>query len=93
MAYMGVVNDEIFPFPTKLDVGVFPLLTGKASSLDGCFLALLLQVCNGGFHETHAIHHPIQILDVIDDGLSGAYSRLHFILFSTRFGEGLVPGR
>ena len=70
-----VVNEQIFAFPLELDVGVFALIVGKPTSLNRRFHASLFQVGNGGFHETHPIHHPIQIFQiVIDDGLRCLYA-------------------
>ena len=93
MADMGVVDEQILAFPLELDVGVFALIVGKPTSLNRRFVASLFQVGNRGFHETHAIHHPIQILDVLDDGLRRAYARCHFPTASIGFGIGDLPGR
>ena len=68
------------------------MIIGK-TTLNCRFLALLFQVSNGGFHESHAIHHPIPMLDVIDEGLSRASATGHGAIAFTRGGIGLVPGR
>ena len=95
MTDIGVVDDADPRLPNlKLDVSVFALIIGKPATLNRRFLASLFQVSNGGFHETHPIHHPIQMLNVIDEGLCAIYfARGRFPVFSTRFGIGLVPGR
>ena len=40
----------------------------KLASEDGGGPSLLFHVIEGGFHETHPIHHPIQVFEIIDLG-------------------------
>ena len=72
MTDVGVVSHQVLTIPTKLDVGVFTLTVGEASSLDRRFLQLLFHVMDGRFHKTHSIHHPIQVFDVVNDGFSSS---------------------
>ena len=37
MTHIGVVNEQIVAFPTKLDVGVFALIIGKTFLLESPF--------------------------------------------------------
>ena len=93
MADIRVVDEQILAFPLELDVGVFALIVAKPTSLNRRFVASLFQMGNRSFHETHAIHYPIQILDVLDDGLRRAYARCHGAIGFTRGGIGDLPGR
>ena len=69
MRDIRVVNEQILAFPTKLDVRVFALIVQNRTPLEWPIpIRCLFHMSNGGFHETHPIHHPIQIFIVIDFG-------------------------
>ena len=42
MADIGVVNEQIVPFPLELDVGVFALIVDKPTSLNGRFACVVV---------------------------------------------------
>ena len=66
MTNVGVIDHQVFAFPTKLDIRFFAIGIDKFGSSDGGSASLLFHVIEGGFHETHAIHHPIQVLEIVD---------------------------
>ena len=71
MTDVGVVNHQVFTFPTKLDIRFFAMGIDKFASEDGLAASLLFHVIEGGFHETHPIHHPIQVFEIVDVDFCG----------------------
>ena len=63
---VGVIDRQVFAFPTKLDIRFFAIGIDKFGSSDGGGASLLFHVIEGGFHETHPIHYPIQVFEIID---------------------------
>ena len=66
MTNLGVIDHQVFAFPTKLDIRFFAIGIDKFGSSDGSGASLLFHVVEGGFHETHAIHHPIQVFEIVN---------------------------
>ena len=68
MTDVGVVDHQVFAFPSELDIHVSAIIVDKFASEDGGGPSLLFHVIEGGFHETHPIHNPIQVFEIIDLG-------------------------
>ena len=66
MTNVGVVDRQVFAFPTKLDIRFFAIGIDKFGSSDGFGASLLFHVIEGSFHETHPIRHPIQVFEIVD---------------------------
>ena len=71
MTNVGVVNHQVFAFPTKLDIRFFAMGIDKFATQDGLAASLLFYMVEGGFHETHAIRHPIQVFEIVDVDFRG----------------------
>ena len=68
MTDVGVIDHQVFAFPSELDIRVLSTGVDKFASEDGGGPSLLFHVIERGFHETHPIHNPIQVFEVIDLG-------------------------
>ena len=71
MTNVGVIDHHVFAFPSKLDIRFLAMGIDKFASEDGFGASLLFHVIEGGFHETHAIHHPIQVFEIVDVDFRG----------------------
>ena len=71
MTDVGVVDYQVFAFPTKLDIRFLAIGIDKFASEDSFGTSLLFHVIEGGFHETHTIHHPIQVFEIVDVDFRG----------------------
>ena len=76
MTNVRVVDHQVFAFPTKLDIRFFAMGIDKFTSEDGFGASLLFHMVEGGFHETHPIHHPIQVFEIVDVDFRGPNGRL-----------------
>ena len=68
MTDVGVIDHQVFAFPSELDIRVLSTGVDKFASEDGGGPSSLFHVIEGGFHETHPIHNPIQVFEIIDLG-------------------------
>ena len=68
MTDVGVIDHQVFAFPTKLDIHVLAIIVDKSTSQHRCGPSLLLHMIDGHFHETHPIHNPIQVFEIVDLG-------------------------
>ena len=66
MTDVGVIDHQVFAFPSELDIRVLSTGVDKFASEDRGGASLLFHVIEGRFHETHAIHNPIQVFEIID---------------------------
>ena len=71
MTNVGVVDHQVFAFPSELDIRVLSTGVDKFAPQDGLVAPLLFYVVEGGFHETHPIHHPIQVFEIVDVDFGG----------------------
>ena len=76
MTDVRVIDHQVFAFPTKLDIRFFAMGIDKFASEDGLAASKLFHVIEGGFHETHPIHHPIQVFEIVDVDFRGPDGRL-----------------
>ena len=76
MTDVRVVDHQVFAFPSKLDIRFFAMGIDKFTSQDGFGASLLFHMVEGRFHETHPIHHPIQVFEIVDVDFGGPDSRL-----------------
>ena len=63
---VGVIDHQVFAFPRKLDIRFLSTGVDKFASEDGGGPSLLFHVIEGRFHETHPIHNPIQVFEIVD---------------------------
>ena len=66
MTDVGVIDHQVFAFPSELDIRVLSTGVDKFASEDRGGASLLFHVIEGGYHETQAIHNPIQVFEIID---------------------------
>ena len=66
MTDVRVIDHQVFAFPSELDIRVLSTGVDKFASEDRGGVSLLFHVIEGGFHETHPIHNPIQVFEIVD---------------------------
>ena len=66
MTDVGVVDHQVFAFPSELDIRVSTIIVDKFPSQHRGGPSLLFHVIDGRFHETHPIHNPIQVFEIVD---------------------------